>query len=124
MSDYRYVENPDLVMKCDMSPCNRQVKYAPCIHIPATVQVLTHRPFPIMTTLHFCDHHKDAFNAISAQVYLSDAIKARAERAIKIKRPWSFKPDFDKATVEMKLVTTPEYRNFLERIGARRVVTG
>lgn len=124
MSDYRYIENPDLVMRCDISPCARQVNYAPCIHVPATVRVLMHRPFPIMTTLHFCDQHKDAFNAASAQVYLSDAIKKRAETAIKAKRPWTFRPDFDKATVEMKLVTTPEYRAFLDRIGARRVVTG
>jgi hypothetical protein len=119
MLNGRYVEAPELVMRCDVHGCLQQVKRAPRICVPATAPSLLMRPVRVMTILHYCEHHRDVFKPAE---WLNDANKARMEARAKIARPHGFKLDFEKAYCDMVLVTTPEYRAFLQHIGAHRVI--
>lgn len=117
-----YVENPDLIMRCDVPGCVHQVKYGLRIVVPSqTPDRLLHRPMRIMTTLHVCQPHQNAFHNLPAEFFTAPQ-RARLERAARLKRPDDFKPNFEAAYLEKVLVTTPEYRDFLKHVGARRVV--
>lgn len=102
------------VMTCDVVGCRRQPRRAPRIIIPSTVFELDHPALRIMTTLHYCEDHRGAFDLAA---YWTDAIKARVEKVAKAKRPLTWKPDFEHARFELVLVTTPEYRQFLQDMG-------
>ena len=111
---------PKTIMKCDSLGCLRQVKRAPRIVIPSrTPDRPLHRPFKIMTTLHFCDDH--CLTGFNAAEWLTDARKRTVEQRAKYTRPLDWKPDFEMAMCEMVLVTTPEYRSFLHYIGRDEV---
>lgn len=110
---------PAVTMTCDFTGhrCRREVRRAPRIIVPSrTPLALGHGPWRIMTTLHYCDLHRDTFHV---EDYWTDAIKARVEQAVRHRRPPGFQPDFDAARVELLLVTTPEYRQFMHDLGAR-----
>lgn len=118
----RYVENPDLIMRCDVPGCMHQVKFGLRIVVPSrTPDRMLHRPMKVMSTLHVCDPHRETFQSLSAEFFTAPQ-RARLEHAARMKRPDDFKPDFEAASVELVLVTTPEYRQFLQHVGARRVV--
>ncbi len=108
---------PAICMRCDHNGCFREVRRAPRICVPSrTPWEPGHRPVRIMTTLHYCEQHRGEFRAAS---YWTDALMRKVEDCAARGRPPGFKPEFDRAWVELVLVTTPEYREFLEHIGAR-----
>ena len=61
--------------------------------------------------MHYCDEHRDAFDQAA---YLTDAKKAEAERIARLVRPVDFRLDFERATCEHLLITTPEYKLFMQ----------
>lgn len=108
---------PPITMRCDHAGCLREVRRAPRIVVPSrTPDAPGHAPIRIMTTLHYCEPHRDEFQA---GAYWTPLMMDRVERVAYRKRPYGWKPDFDRAWVELVLVTTPEYRAFLEHIGAQ-----
>lgn len=138
------VARPGLQMHCDgRGPrgCNRWVTQAPRIVIPHDLggmplptgrpprrsayftplrqdntpeQVPWWTPIRILTHVHLCDLHGDAFDV---QDYLSQGgKKAHIEAEARRLRGADFKPAFDHAYVELVLVTTPEYRAFMRRV--------
>lgn len=105
---------PGLHFDCDFRTdagqrCLRWVTCAPRVVIPDSLAF--HRPIRIMTDLHACDLHQTAFDV---RTYLSAERRAKIEREAKRVRGDTFRPDFDAAMVEPVLVTTPEYRDFLQ----------
>lgn len=112
-----------LVMRCDHPGCNNQVHRAPRIVVPSqTPFEPLHRPIKVMTELHFCQPHATD-KALDPQAYLTPREKANIEQIARQHRPAEFKPDFEAAVVQWVLVTTPEYRAFLQKLGVRRVYT-
>ena len=112
-------DRPAVMMTCDNSGCRGQVKRAPRIVVPSRTPMLPgHAPIRIMTTLHYCEAHRTAFDVSS---YWTDLIKRRAEDTARRIRPTLFRLDFEAATVELMLVTTPEYRQFLRSLGVNCV---
>lgn len=111
---------PGMFMSCDASlpvgACLREVRRAPRIVIPAIWSGTPQFPLRIMTTLHYCEEHRDAFDLAT---YLSGPQKARIEREARFKRGADFRPDFEKARYELVLVTTPEYREFMQHVGVQ-----
>lgn len=106
---------PAVAMKCDAGFCLDEVRRAPRIIIPSKMPFEPgHDPIRMMTTLHFCEAHRFAFNLAA---YWTDKEKASVERRAKEIRPHGFKPDFEAASIELVLVTTPEYRAFLHAHG-------
>lgn len=114
----------DAMMACDaVRGCAYSVRRAPRIVIPSrTPFEPLHRPFKIMTDLHYCEAHVGHFRNEDVAAYLTDARKAEIEDMAKICRPAGFKPDFEQATYEMVLTTTPEYRAYLQSLGFSRVI--
>lgn len=113
------LDYPKLALTCDVPGCLRQVRRAPRIVVPSTApRDFGHRPMRVMTTLHYCEEHRDSFNVSE---YWNDANKVRLEARAKRLRPLGWKPDFENSFCEMVLVTTPEYRAFLNYIGVDRV---
>lgn len=110
-----------VVMHCDVAGCLRQPKRAPRLVIPAWAPPFIMPPIKIMTTLHYCDHHHDAFDVAA---YLTDAQKAKIEDTARKMRPLGWRPDFERVHVEYLLVTTPEYREFLKSLGVKQHVFG
>jgi hypothetical protein len=111
---------PGLIMTCDAPCCFRWVSHAPRIVVPPRAECPSIRPLRIMTTLHYCDTHRDYFDV---QRYLSATQKRRIERQARELFGPDWRPDFEAARVEHVLVTTPEYRAFLEHIGTQLYVT-
>lgn len=111
-----------IVMHCDHPGCLRQVTRAPRIHVPSkTPGPAGHQAVRIMSTLHYCPHHQDEF---TAAVWLIDRHKREVERFARHARAVDFVPDFDAAVVELVLVTTPEYRQFTQRMfGVAHVIS-
>ncbi len=115
---------PGLIMSCDAPGpagmrCLREVRRAPRIRIPTMADAPPAMPLRIMTTLHYCDDH--ARTGFDLQSYLSDAQKRRIEDKARVLRGEDFRPDFDNASVELVLVTTPEYREFAQHVGMQVV---
>ena len=105
----------DVVMSCDHKGCLDLVRRGPRVVIPSrTPFEVGHKPIRIMTTLHYCEIHAHEFDV---QAYLTGEQKTRIEGWAKQFRPLDFKPDFEAAKAEPVLVTTPEYRKFLEHLG-------
>lgn len=105
-------------MSCDHTSfiCPREVRRAPRIVVPAR-ELIDMRRLKIMTHLHYCDAHAWDFKPAE---YWTDANKHRLETVAHLKWPvMPWKPDFDRSYVEMVLVTTPEYRDFLWELGIR-----
>jgi hypothetical protein len=112
-------DRPAVVMACDVPRCLAMVRRAPRIVVPSmTPDEPGHAPFKIMTTLHYCDEHKNTFRA---SLYWTDANKRKAEIIAKQIRPAGFRLDFEAARVELLLVTTPEYRDFMRGLGVNCV---
>ena len=107
---------PAIAMRCDHPGCLAEVRRAPRICVPHRGGVEPGcTPIRIMTTLHYCERHRAEFQAAA---YWTPALMAKVEACARAKRPALFRPDFDRAWVELVLVTTPEYRAFLADIGA------
>jgi hypothetical protein len=101
-------------IKCDHIGCPLPPKRAPRVVVPSkTPFELGHRPLRMMTTLHYCELHQ---GELKLEDLLIPKIKRDFERAAK-GRPLDFKVDFDHAAIEWVLVTTPEYREFLMKLG-------
>ena len=103
-------------MRCDgrMGGCTVPPARAPRLVVPpAPWRMFGPTPLRMMTTLHYCEMHK---GECTLDMLLGDKIKADFEAVAK--RKWSHEhtPDFDAAFIEWVLVTTPEYRAFLESI--------
>ena len=124
MSTKEQTWEPGTMMTCDGATgplhCGRQVRRAPYMRIPSkTPGVPGHKPLIVMTTLHYCEEHRDSFDPA---VYWTDKQKARLEAVAKKRRPAEFRPDFENVTVKHVLVTTPEYRQFMaSRLGIHNV---
>lgn len=114
---------PELVMHCDVPGCLRLVARAPRVIVPsATPFAFGHRPMRVMTTLHYCEPHAEAQPVTAADI-LRPKLKGDIEARAKVARPDGFKPDFERASIEWVLVTTPEYKSFLQTLGIKRVFT-
>ena len=110
---------PHIYTMCDHSgliKCAREVKRAPRIVVPAAPGILD-VPMKVMTTLHYCDEHAWDFDPAT---YWTDKQKARLERYARDHGRGDFKPNFERSFIEHVLVTTPEYQNFLWKIGLGR----
>lgn len=109
-----------LILRCPLPPIR-----APrlCVFPRTTLDfnpVFIAKPIYKFTTLHYCERHK-------GECTVDKILDSRApwgpytiRREIEeiAKRRWSHDmvPDFDNAKLEWMLVTTPEYRRFLEMI--------
>ena len=110
-----------LIMTCDGIGCRTafppEPLRAPRLIVPSRTGFAPgHKPFRIMTALHYCSLHTGQFDLAAA---LTDALKARAEQVVRKIRPLGFKLEFDATRVEWVLVTTPEYRAFLTALATR-----
>lgn len=111
-----------LVMNCDHPGCRNVPDRAPRIVIPsATPFALGHKPIKVMTTLHFCLPHQEG--SFQPATWLTAHNKSRVEEVARARRPRGFRPDFEAATVEMLLVTTPEYHDYLKAMGINQRFT-
>lgn len=102
-------------MICDHIGCKIEPRRAPRLIVPSkTWTEPDHHPLKMMTTLHYCELHK---GELKVAHLLTGKVKADFEAIAKKKRPIDFKCDFDAAFIEFVLVTTPEYRDFMIRLG-------
>ncbi|HWK44918.1 MAG TPA: hypothetical protein VNT30_09365 [Stellaceae bacterium] len=109
-------------MKCDHTGCKAEPIRAPRVIVPyvgwpAPIPGFT--PLRMMTTLHYCQPH---VGELKAEDILTAKVKADFEDMARAKRPLGFKCDFEAAFVEYLLVTTPEYRDFLDRLDVGRLL--
>jgi hypothetical protein len=112
----RFVE-----MRCDggaIAPCKNTPQRGARLMVPPLGHQFPYPPGlePIrrFTVLHFCERHK---GQCTIGLLLGEPnCKAIIERAAKRRWPHGTLPDFDKAAIEWLLTTTPDYRDFLERI--------
>jgi hypothetical protein len=109
-------------MTCDGSElitCIREVKRAPRVIVPARPECPAENPLRLMTTLHYCDSCA-VLRPLDVHAWLAEpGRKRRIEALARAQRGPDFKPDFEAATVELLLTTTPEYREFAFRAAAR-----
>jgi hypothetical protein len=112
----QYVPARFAQMRCDgaMARCALPPERAPRIVVPAR-PFLPWGPQPLRmwTTLHYCERHK---HECTVETALGDRDKAQLEQIAGRKWSQEYRPDFDMARIEWILVTTPEYRKFLEKI--------
>jgi hypothetical protein len=107
-------------MKCDGPNCVLDGERAPRVLVPSLTPFAEgHRPIRVMTTLHFCARHRDYAKLSDL---LNEAMRTKIEAHAKRARPIGFKPDFERASLELVLVTTPEYREFLVHVGRAHVL--
>lgn len=106
-----------LHMSCDHTTfiCPREVRRAPRIVVPSRDGLVV-RPAKVMTTLHYCDLHAWDFRP---EEYWTGDQKARLEKTLRETGRPDFRPDFERSRIEMVLVTTPEYQDFLWHVGRR-----
>lgn len=96
--------------------CKNSVARAPRLVVPSqTPQLVGHRALKRFTTLHFCEIHK---GDLKVSDILSPRLKRELEADARVERPAGFKCDFEKAGFDFVLTTTPEYREFLRRLGS------
>lgn len=121
-------------MRCDgaMGRCKLPPERAPRLVVPAAPGIVlttdgekplparavwllgaAPKPLRMMTTLHYCRRHQPE---ITPATLLVDKVKADFERAAKQKWSHEYRLDFASAYIDWILVTTPEYRAFLETI--------
>jgi hypothetical protein len=108
-------------MICDRLGCKNTPMRAPRLVVPPMHWLLNPewRPLKVMTALHYCEVHK---NEPTADDILRPAIKLALEDLARKARPIGFQCDFEKAFIEMVLVTTPEYRAWLARLNIHKLV--
>lgn len=99
--------------------CPHTPMRAPRLVVPSRLALVApdHAPIRVMTTEHYCELHR---GEPKIGDYLTDAVKARIEAVARRTRPVGFQCDFDKATLELVLVTTPEYRAWLQKLDWQR----
>lgn len=96
--------------------CTNSVARGPRLVVPSqSPQILGHRPLKRFTTLHYCEMHK---GEIKVEELLTPRLKRELEADARVERPLGFKCDFEKAGIDYVLCTTPEYREFLRRLGS------
>lgn len=112
-------------MMCDhfdgaLTQCKNEPMRAPRVVVPSKTWLEPgHIALKMMTTLHYCEWHKGELKLADV---LNAKIKVDFERVAKAKRPLDFKCDFDAAFIEWVLVTTPEYREWMSKLGAGRIM--
>lgn len=106
-------------MICDHFGCKNTPMRAPRVLVPSqTPLAIEHPPLRMFTSLHYCEVHK---GEVKIGDLLSPKVKADFEEAAKRKRPIGFKCDFEAATIEYVLITTPEYRRFQAALGVTHI---
>lgn len=112
-------------MQCDHSGCRNSVARAPRLIVQSqTPDEPGHKPIRMFTPYHFCENHR---GEVTAEALLTPRVKSLFEKCAKLKRPQDFKCDFEPgdwrgidasgAAIDLVLVTTPEYREFLQALG-------
>jgi hypothetical protein len=113
----QYVPARYAQMRCDgaMGLCLLSPERAPRIVVPPRPFALAAelKPLRVWTTLHYCRRHQGECNAPELLVA---KMRRDIEAVAKAKWPHEYRPDFAAAFVEWILVTTPEYRAFLEKL--------
>lgn len=94
---------------------NQATRGARLIVPPVNMETPEFRPLRRFTDLHACDLHTAAVSVTPADI-LTPNVKADFEAAAKKIRPAGFKCDFEAASLQWILTTTPEYRQFLQRV--------
>lgn len=103
------------LVRCKIPPIR-----APRVVVPAVdFRDPEHKPLKMMTTLHYCELHK---GELKLEDLLNEKVKVGFEETAKRKRPIGFKCDFDTAFIEWVLMTTPEYREWMLRLGGRKIL--
>lgn len=119
-------------MRCDSNsligwPCRNSVARAPVLVVRPKpyLPFVSPAPIRVYNTWHFCERHKRQVEDQMLGELLTPATIADVEEIARRRNwPLEYRPDFDGAGVDWVLVTTPEYRRFLNRIeylGARAV---
>lgn len=99
--------------------CHNTPARAPRLVVPSQTPFLPmHFPLKRFTTMHFCELHKGELKAADL---LNGALKRNMESDARRLRPAGFKCDFEKATLDYVLTSTPEYRRFLALLGSRKI---
>jgi hypothetical protein len=108
-------------MICDHVGCRNTPMRAPRVVVPAKTNFMLpeQRPMRVMTTLHYCELHK---HEVKLEDLLNAKMRADIERTAKVKRPLGYRCDFESAFVELVLITTPEYRAFMQSISIANLV--
>jgi hypothetical protein len=108
-------------MICDHVGCKNTPMRAPRLVVPPTLALLNPdwKPLKLMTALHYCELHK---GEPKVDDLLRPAIKFGLEDLARKTRPIGFRCDFEKAFIEMVLVTTPEYRAWLAKLDIHKLV--
>jgi hypothetical protein len=96
--------------------CKNSVMRGPRLVVPSRTPLeIGHWPMKRFTTLHYCELHK---GELKVEDHADAALKRELEADARVERPHGFKCDFEKAGIDFVLTTTPEYRRFLEKLGA------
>lgn len=98
-------------------PCRNQATRAMRLIVPPVdAPTPEYRPLRRFTDLHCCDHHIGKIGVTAEDLLRDRNMKRDFEAAAKKSRPLDFKCDFERAFLEPVLTTTPEYRQFLQRL--------
>lgn len=109
-----------LALHCDGEwlgrKCQNQATRALRLMIPpVTMETPEFLPLRRFTDIHTCDQHIGRLG-IKPPDLLNGKMKSEFEAAAKKIRPLGFKCDFEHAYFEPVLTTTPEYRQFMQRL--------
>jgi hypothetical protein len=114
-----------ITMSCNYSvlgvACGYQATRGARLVIPPVVfETPEFKPLRRFLDMHACDRHVD--RAVDPVILLTDRTKREFEDAAKKIRPTGFRPDFEHAFIEWVLTTTPEYRQWLQRLDSARAL--
>jgi hypothetical protein len=108
---------PDVLLKCDGPGCIAIPDKAPRIYCPAKGE---HRYVPVTLAFPQISYCEACWNKhMKLDELLTTEVKTRIEERAKKIWPHGVVPDFDAALVEPISVYTPEYAQYMERLGFR-----
>lgn len=115
------MRTPDVVLQCDHPGCLAIPDLAPRIYVPAKAAGSeNHRYDPVRLAfphMHYCKVHWETTMRLS--LLLDDKTKTRIEERGRKIWPHGIVPDFDAALIEPIGIWTPEYEQYMQRLGFR-----
>lgn len=113
------IRAPDVVLQCEHTGCLAIPDLAPRIYCPAKATGTENHRYPPVTLafphLHYCKPHWETDVRLDA--LLTDQVKARIEERGRKIWPHGVVPDFDAALIEPIGIWTPEYEQYMTRLG-------
>jgi len=109
-------------MICDHVYCKAMPTRGARLVVPAKgLYAFVFKPLKVMSTYHFCELHIGEIKlADMLRPHIRQQLEAMAKGARR--RGPEFVCDFDHAFIEYVLVTTPEYRRWMEQIDISKLI--